>query len=74
MAFQENEQATTHGAAVAGGHAADDGFFGLDVEAAHYFVVAARCGCFMQAARSLSIKPTLLRKKLGLLAAWAGHP
>ncbi|GAC1032651.1 LysR family transcriptional regulator [Pseudomonas sp. No.21] len=74
MAFQENERASAHDAAGTSGHAPEDGFFGLDVEAAHYFVVAARCGCFMQAARSLSIKPTLLRKKLGLLAAWAGHP
>ncbi|MDF5977471.1 LysR family transcriptional regulator [Pseudomonas aeruginosa] len=33
----------------------------------HFFLVTARCGCFMQAARSLDVKPTLLRKTLARL-------
>lgn len=40
---------------------------GLDAEVAQYFLVSARCGCFMQAARSLNVRPTLLRKELALL-------
>lgn len=40
---------------------------GVDPEVAQYFLVSARCGCFMQAARSLNIKATLLRKQLALL-------
>lgn len=52
----------------------DPALLGLDHEAARCFLAAARCGCFMQAARSLSIKPTLLRKKLAQLAAWSGQP
>ncbi|KAF0866458.1 LysR family transcriptional regulator [Pseudomonas sp. LD120] len=40
---------------------------GIDPEVAQYFLVSARCGCFMQAARSLNIKATLLRKQLVLL-------
>lgn len=40
---------------------------GLDAEVAQYFLVSARCGCFMQAARSLNVRPTLLRKHLALL-------
>ena len=36
----------------------------IEPQVAHYFLVSARCGCFMQAARSLSIKATLLRKRL----------
>ncbi|BAQ81220.1 MULTISPECIES: LysR family transcriptional regulator [Pseudomonas] len=40
---------------------------GIDPEVAQYFLVSARCGCFMQAARSLNIKATLLRKQLALL-------
>ncbi len=73
MALQENDHPASGGGIVSE-PGADEGFAGLDMEAAHFFVVAARCGCFMQAARSLSVKPTLLRKKLGVLAAWAGHP
>lgn len=40
---------------------------GVDPEVAQYFLISARCGCFMQAARSLNIKATLLRKQLALL-------
>lgn len=40
---------------------------GIEPEVAQYFLVSARCGCFMQAARSLNIKATLLRKQLALL-------
>jgi len=40
---------------------------GIDAEVAQCFMVSARCGCFMQAARSLNIKPSLLRKHLALL-------
>ena len=32
------------------------------LEVVHFFLVTARCGCFMQAARSLDVKPTLLRR------------
>jgi DNA-binding transcriptional LysR family regulator len=39
----------------------------IDPEVARYFLVSARCGCFMQAARSLNIKSTLLRKRLAQL-------
>lgn len=39
----------------------------IDPEVARYFLVSARCGCFMQAARSLNIKATLLRKRLAQL-------
>ena len=42
---------------------------GLDPELAQAFRVIARCGCFMQAARSLNIKATLLRKQLAQLEA-----
>lgn len=42
---------------------------GIDPEVARYFLISARCGCFMQAARSLNIKATLLRKRLALLEA-----
>lgn len=42
---------------------------GLDPVLAHSFWVCARCGCFMQAARSLNIKATLLRKQLAQLEA-----
>ncbi|VVO44754.1 LysR family transcriptional regulator [Pseudomonas fluorescens] len=41
----------------------------LDPELAQSFRVIARCGCFMQAARSLNIKATLLRKQLAQLEA-----
>jgi len=40
---------------------------GIEPEVAQYFLVSARCGCFMQAARSLNIKSTLLRKQLAAL-------
>ncbi|VVQ19128.1 hypothetical protein PS914_06257 [Pseudomonas fluorescens] len=39
----------------------------LDPELVQSFRVIARCGCFMQAARSLNIKATLLRKQLAQL-------
>lgn len=39
----------------------------IDPPLARAFMVSARCGCFMQAARSLNIKVTLLRKQLALL-------
>ncbi|MEB0206572.1 LysR family transcriptional regulator [Pseudomonas sp. CCC3.1] len=39
----------------------------VDPEVARYFLVSARCGCFTQAARSLNIKATLLRKQLAQL-------
>jgi DNA-binding transcriptional LysR family regulator len=41
----------------------------LDPQLALAFTVSARCGCFMQAARSLDIKATLLRKQLAQLEA-----
>ena len=40
---------------------------GIDPELALCFTVSARCGCFMQAARSLNIKATRLRRQLVLL-------
>lgn len=40
---------------------------GIDPELAQCFTVSARCGCFMQAARSLNIKATRLRRQLVLL-------
>jgi DNA-binding transcriptional LysR family regulator len=40
---------------------------GIDPELALSFTVSARCGCFMQAARSLNIKSTRLRRQLALL-------
>lgn len=45
----------------------------IDPEVAHYFLVSARCGCFMQAARSLNIKATLLRKRLVQLEQQVRH-
>ncbi|WP_438869588.1 LysR family transcriptional regulator [Pseudomonas sp. L1(2025)] len=39
----------------------------IEPEVVRYFLVSARCGCFMQAARSLNIKATLLRKRLAQL-------
>ncbi|TFY88766.1 LysR family transcriptional regulator [Pseudomonas kairouanensis] len=45
----------------------------IDPEVARYFLVSARCGCFMQAARSLNIKATLLRKRLAQLEAQVRH-
>lgn len=40
---------------------------GIDIEVVQYFLVSARCGCFMQAARSLNVRPTILRKHLAQL-------
>ncbi|MEB0223701.1 LysR family transcriptional regulator [Pseudomonas sp. 10S4] len=40
---------------------------GIEDEVAQYFMVSARCGCFMQAARSLNVRATLLRKQLAQL-------
>ncbi|MGF6108651.1 LysR substrate-binding domain-containing protein [Pseudomonas frederiksbergensis] len=42
---------------------------GIEAEVAQYFMVSARCGCFMQAARSLNVRTTVLRKQLGQLEA-----
>ncbi|WP_213938166.1 LysR family transcriptional regulator [Pseudomonas sp. dw_612] len=42
---------------------------GIEDEVAQYFLVSARCGCFMQAARSLNVRATLLRKQLAQLEA-----
>lgn len=39
----------------------------IDPELAQCFIVSVRCGCFMQAARSLNIKATRLRRQLVLL-------
>ncbi|WP_090210979.1 LysR family transcriptional regulator [Pseudomonas asplenii] len=39
----------------------------IEPETAQFFLASARCGCFMQAARSLNIKSTQLRKQLALL-------
>jgi len=39
----------------------------IEGEIAQYFLVSARCGCFMQAARSLNVRSTLLRKQLAQL-------
>lgn len=40
---------------------------GIDPELALCFTASARCGCFMQAARSLNLKATRLRRQLLLL-------
>jgi DNA-binding transcriptional LysR family regulator len=45
----------------------------IEPEVARYFLVSARCGCFMQAARSLNIKATLLRKRLAQLEEHLRH-
>ncbi|TFF02574.1 LysR family transcriptional regulator [Pseudomonas sp. BCA14] len=45
----------------------------IEPEVARYFLVSARCGCFMQAARSLNIKVTLLRKRLMQLEEHVRH-
>lgn len=42
---------------------------GIEDEVAQYFMVSARCGCFMQAARSLNVRAALLRKQLSQLEA-----
>ncbi|MDT8905795.1 DNA-binding transcriptional regulator, LysR family [Pseudomonas sp. NFACC09-4] len=41
----------------------------IDPQVAQCFLVSARCGCFMQAARSLNVKATWLRKQLMQLEA-----
>ncbi|MGY2199373.1 LysR family transcriptional regulator [Pseudomonas gingeri] len=46
----------------------------IEAETAQFFLASARCGCFMQAARSLNIKSTQLRKQLGLLEEQLGRP
>ncbi|WP_457967087.1 LysR family transcriptional regulator [Pseudomonas sp. R4-84] len=45
-----------------------------DLQALEFFLVAARCSCFMQAARSLNVKASLLRKKLSRLSSQYGRP
>jgi DNA-binding transcriptional LysR family regulator len=45
----------------------------IEPEVARYFLASARCGCFMQAARSLNIKATLLRKRLAQLEEQLRH-
>jgi DNA-binding transcriptional LysR family regulator len=40
---------------------------GIEDEVAQYFMVSARCGCFMQAARSLNVRAVQLRKQLAQL-------
>ena len=45
----------------------------IDPQVVRYFLVSARCGCFMQAARSLNIKATLLRKRLAQLEEHVRH-
>jgi len=42
-------------------------------EVARYFLASARCGCFMQAARSLNVRSTLLRKQLAQLEQQLQH-
>jgi DNA-binding transcriptional LysR family regulator len=44
-----------------------------DSEVIGYFLTCARCGCFMQAARRLNIKATLLRKRLAQLEECLGR-
>ncbi|WP_210644800.1 MULTISPECIES: LysR family transcriptional regulator [unclassified Pseudomonas] len=41
----------------------------IEPQVAQCFLVSARCGCFMQAARSLNVKATWLRKQLAHLEA-----
>ncbi|MFJ4248316.1 LysR family transcriptional regulator [Pseudomonas sp. DTU12.3] len=45
----------------------------IDGDIAQYFLVSARCGCFMQAARSLNVRSTLLRKQLAQLEQELEH-
>lgn len=45
----------------------------LDEQTLNCFVVTARCGCFMQAARRLNLKPVALRKRLAVLEARLGY-
>jgi len=46
----------------------------IEPEVAQGFLVSARCGCFTQAARSLNIKSTLLRKQLAHLEECLRRP
>lgn len=46
----------------------------IEPEVAQFFLVSARCGCFMQAARSLNVKATQLRKRLAQLEEQLRHP
>lgn len=39
----------------------------IDAQVVQYFMVSARCACFMQAARSLNVRASLLRKDLAQL-------
>lgn len=45
----------------------------LDEQTLDCFVITARCGCFMQAARRLNLKPVALRKRLAVLEARLGY-
>ncbi|QXI40727.1 LysR family transcriptional regulator [Pseudomonas xantholysinigenes] len=45
----------------------------LDEQTRNCFLVTARCGCFMQAARRLNLKPVALRKRLAALEARLGY-
>lgn len=45
----------------------------LDEQTLNFFLVTARCGCFMQAARRLNLKPVALRKRLAALEARLGY-
>ena len=45
----------------------------IDSEVSQYFLVSARCGCFMQAARSLNVRSTVLRKQLAQLEQQLQH-
>ncbi|MCJ8207476.1 LysR family transcriptional regulator [Pseudomonas sp. RGM2987] len=47
---------------------------GIEPAVAQCFLVSARCGCFMQAARSLNVKATWLRKQLAQLEARLQRP
>jgi DNA-binding transcriptional LysR family regulator len=46
----------------------------IDPPVIDYFLASARCGCFMQAARSLNINPTYLRRQLAQLQLTLGRP
>ena len=46
----------------------------IEPQTAQVFLASARCGCFMQAARSLNIKSTQLRKQLALLEERVNRP
>ncbi len=46
----------------------------IDRHVAEYFLASARCACFKQAARSLNISPTVLRKQLRQLEKRLGGP